>query len=41
MRTPHLKNPSEDNKYRNADALPMKGLTKVTVPDSDKKDGTA
>ena len=33
----HLKNPSEDNKYRNADALPMKGLTKVTVPDSDKK----
>lgn len=32
-----MKNPSEDNKYRNADALPMKGLTKVTVPDSDKK----
>ena len=33
----HLKNPSEDNKYRNADALPMKGLTKVTVPDSENK----
>ena len=33
----HLKNPSEDNKYRNADVLPMKGLTKVTVPDSENK----
>lgn len=33
----HLKNPSEDNKYRNADALPMKGLTKVTVPNSENK----
>ena len=28
----HLKNPSADNKYRNADALPMKEIAEVAVP---------
>lgn len=32
----HLKNPSADNKYRNADALPMKEMTEVVVPETKK-----